>query len=441
MSKPAHKRPRLAIVSSYGETCANASYAKMLEDTLGVEFDVEVLNLKSTALMKLQGEDNVRLADQHIDSICERLKEFDVVNVHLEKCLYGLTLEHCVERIIRLCNASERLILTVHKIYLEDHCKVQSQTDVEIYNCLKQRTDPNSYHVIVHIPREKDVLKRKYGIENVTDFPCLFLSDAQREYYKAKHNPTAWKKSIGLSENDITIGRFGLLNDYKDHLIALRLLKIMPEQYKVVYVGGAHPGNIKPRAIDPVIKEMTEYLDNNPEIAHRVIFMGSGVSDEAYHTALCNIDFVVVPHYETWQSASAVTSVALELCRPIITSYNFTFMEYAKYFPDCFEMFNMGNHYEIKYKIMNFDYNKVKNLEIYAQKFTLSKIVDMYRDIYNKMKGAKHTAVLNDPSVSPRILQIMQQASGESPLRRAYQKLPESIKQPLRKLKQSLVSI
>lgn len=451
MSKSVAVRPRLAIISSYGETCANASYAKALEEALGIKFDVEVLNLQSTSLMRLPGEDNVKTADQYIDSLCQRLKDFDLINLHLESCLYGNNLQQASERIIRLCNAAERLIVTVHKIYLDAEDKVHAKIDEEIINTIKRRADPNSYHFIVHVPREKELFKRKFGVDNVTDYPCLFMSETQRRYYKAKNNPVAWKKSIGLSSEDITIGRFGLLNDYKDHTIALKLLKILPQKYKVIYVGGAHPQNIKQRAIDPVIKDITDYLDKNPDISDRVIFMGSGISDEVYHTALCNIDVVLVPHFETYQSASAVTSVALELCRPIIASYNFTFMEYAKYFPDCFEFFNMGNHYEIKYKILNFDKNKLINLEHYAQQFTLDKLVDIYSTIYSGMKCSKHTPILHDPDLNNRIAAILRPANNEiqvnqavnqlSPIRQVYNRLPEAVKVPLRNLKKALVTI
>ncbi|MGH2612628.1 MAG: glycosyltransferase, partial [Rhabdochlamydiaceae bacterium] len=354
-------KPRLAIVCSYKTSCTNAYYADALIHFLESAFEVEVLDLRSFQLLRLEGSLYYQKSEAYLNELCQKLQQFDIVNVHLELGLFGTRIEDMTRRIQKICQASKRLILTMHRLDVDDGEHAQSYA--AILQSLKNRPSSNPFHVIVHLPRERTIIEEMYSIKNISDFPVIFLTDKRREHFQQMRNPNVWKKQFGLSDNDITIGFFGLLNPYKNYSHALKTLKLLPSHYKLLIVGEAPPAGIKTWQVDPTIQEILSYLDNNPTLQDRVIFTGRR-DDSQFNEDLANIDFVLIPYFEVGQSASASLSNALEVCCPILMSKTFNCREYEMYFPDCFETFDIGNYYETKNKILNFNRKKTQNLKV-----------------------------------------------------------------------------
>ncbi|MGD0665898.1 MAG: hypothetical protein ABSA17_09285 [Rhabdochlamydiaceae bacterium] len=236
------------------------------------------------------------------------------------------------------------------------------------------------------MPKEGDLLKKHFDINNVSDFPLIFLTDERRKHFKQLRNPSRWKKQFGLKEEDITIGVFGMLSAYKNYLHSLRTLNLLPPQYKLLIIGEAHHMNIKEWQVDPVIQEMVTYLDNHPTLADQVVFTGRR-DDSKYYEDIANVDFVLLPTFEAGQSSSATLCNALELSCPILKSNNLNTQEYEIYFPDCFEVFDIGNYYETKHKIINFDKTKTANLCKRSELFSEVPLQQMYMNIYETMKA------------------------------------------------------
>lgn len=378
-------KPRMAIVSSHKICCPLAYYADALKEFLDPSFDVEIIDLKTSELLRQEGVQYQKLSDAYIDQLCTKLRAFDVVNIHLEMGLYGTVPELIVSRIIKLCQASGRLILTVHTIDYKaegGHASFYRQ----IMQSLKKRVDSNPFHLIAHLPQEGALLKKHFEIPHVSDFPLIFLTDARRRYFEQLRNPTIWKKQFGFKENDVTIGVFGIISPHKNYLHALRTLNILPVNYKLLIIGEAHHMNIKEWQVDSSIQEMVSYLDSHAALANRVFFTGRR-DDAKYYEDLVNVDFVLLPSFEVGQSGSATLCNAFELSCAIVKSNNLNSREYEKYFPSCFEVFDIGNYYETKDKILNFDRNKIANLRHRAGLFSEVQLRQMYMSIYESMKS------------------------------------------------------
>lgn len=378
-------KPSLAIVSSHNINCALAHYADALKDFLHPIFNVEIIDLKTSQLLRQEGENYQKMSEAHINQICVRLQEFDIVNVHLELGLYGASTESIMSRILKICQASGRLILTVHTIDYKGahngHCHVYQQ----IMQALKQRPSSNPFHLITHLPQESTLIKKMYAINNVTDFPLLFLTNERRKKFQQSRNPNVWKKQFGFKEEDITIGMFGLLSAHKNYLHAFRTLNLLPAHYKLLVIGEAHHMNIKEWKVDPVIQEMVSYLDNQPALVDRVVFTGRR-DDAKYFEDLANIDFVLLPSFEVGQSGSSTLSAGLELSCAILKSNTSNTLGYETYFSNCFETFDIGNYYETKHKILNFDRTKLSNLNKKLESFSEVQLRQTYMDIYELMK-------------------------------------------------------
>jgi hypothetical protein len=379
-------KPRLAIVCSHNISCATAYYALALRDFLMAIFDVEIIDLKSLELLQKEGESYRVKSENYIDEICLKLQEFDVVNLHCELGLFGTSEKDIIPRILRISQASKRLIMTMHRLDIDQEKPGHAAVYSKILQSLKQRLASNPFHILVHLPRERGWINILYDIEHVTDFPVIFLTNKRREFFQKKRNPTQWKKQFSLKESDKTIGIFGLLSPYKSYSHALRLLRLLPVQYKLMIIGETAPSRIREWQIDPVIQEITSYLDTHPELADRVIFTGRR-DDEQFNEDLANIDFALLPYFEVGQSASAALSNILEMGCATVMSNTFNCKEYQTYFPDCFEVFDIGNYYEAKNKILNFDQNKLLNLKKRLDLYSEVQIQQIYDGIYKSMKS------------------------------------------------------
>jgi len=437
-------KPRLAIVSSYNICCALAYYAAALKDLLEPVFNIEIIDLKTSELLRQEGESYKKLSEAYIDQLCERLREFDVVNVHLELGIFGADCETIMSRIIKICQSSGRLILTVHTIDYKDLQKGHGYIYQQVMNSLKHRPASNPFHLIAHLPQEKELLRKHFAFDNVTDFPLIYLTNERRAHFLQSRNSSIWKKQFGLSEQDITIGVFGLLSQHKNYVHALKTLNILPSNYKLLVIGEAHHMSIKERQVDPVIQEMVSYIDTHPSLVERVIFTGKR-DDAKYYEDLANIDFVLLPSFEVWQSGSATLSNALELSCATLKSNTYNAREYEIYFPNCFEVFDIGNYYETRNKILTFDKTKITNLRQRVDLYSEVQLQKIYSNIYESMKT--HIPVAYKPIAlfesikngTPRDL-TNKLINGCGPIRRIFNLMPTPVQSALKKIKKSLTS-
>lgn len=422
-------KPSLAIVSSHNINCALAHYADALKDFLNPAFNVEIIDLKTSQLLRQEGENYQEMSEAHINQLCARLQEFDLVNVHLELGLYGTSTESILSRIVKICQASGRLILTVHTIDYKEAHTGHSHVYQQIMQALKQRPSSNPFHLITHLPQESALIEKMYAINNATDFPLLFLTNERRKKFQQSRNPNVWKKQFGFKEEDITIGMFGLLSAHKNYLHALRTLNLLPAHYKLLIVGEAHHMNIKEWKVDPVIQEMVSYLDDHPALVDRVVFTGR-LDDAKYFEDLANIDFVLLPSFEVGQSGSSTLSIGLELSCAILKSNTSNTPGYETYFPNCFETFDIGNYYETKHKILYFDKTKLSNLNKKLESFSEVQLRQIYMNIYESMKATVPIQLSWKPLKTPPT-----PPTRSLPARIILKVLPKPVKSILRKLR------
>lgn len=428
------QKPRLAIVSSYNVCCGIAYYAAALKDLLKDSFEVEIIDLKTSQFLKQEGESYYKISEDHIDQICMKLRAFDFVNVHLEPGLYGNNLEISTSRMLKICQSAGRLILTVHSI---DYKGTSDLGHIyrHIMQTLKQRPPSNPFHLIAHLPQETLLLKKHFGLDNATDFPLIYLTNERRKIFQEKHNPHDWKKQFGLKEDDITIGLFGLLTVNKNYLLALKTLNLLPINYKLLIIGEAHHMNIKGWQVDPALQEILAYLDNHAALTERVIFTGRR-DDAKYYEDLANVDFVLLPSFEVGQTGSATFSNALELSCATLKANTSNCREYEIYFPDCFEVFDIGNYYEAKNKILNFDKNKLSNLRKRIDSFSEVQLQQIYRDIYASMKGCSPIVLSNKINMPKK--RASSSLTENKIVRAVFKRMPSPVQALLKKLRSRL---
>ncbi len=433
-NEQSESKPRLAIVSSYNICCGIAFYAEALRSFLTPSFDVEIIDLKTSELLRQEGETLEKMSELHIDQICERLQNFDLVNVQMEIGIFGTKSDLIVQRIHKICAYAKRLVLTIHSIDYKENNSGFSHIHKTIIDSLKHRSPHYPYYFIAHLPKENTLFRKHFGLSNVTDFPILFLTNEKRQTFLNLRNSKEWKKQFGFKENDIIIGMFGLISKHKNYTHALKTLEILPPNYKLLIVGEAHHMNIREWKIDETILEITSYLDTHPLLGDRVFFTGKR-DEKKYYEDLANVDFVLLPSYEVGQAATGGLSTALELSCAILKSNTLNTIEHQDYFPNCFETFDIGNYYETRNKILNFDKSKLENLKNTMNSFTESQVREMYIKIYHELRSAS-IDLHHLPNHSYTPLKIVKRSL---PTRLILRFLPTRAKNLLKKIREKIM--
>jgi hypothetical protein len=144
-----------------------------------------------------------------------------------------------------------------------------------------------------------------------------------------------------------------------------------------------------------VIDFIEERLQKNPNsnLINRIRCFGVIDNDSFFNEATAMVDFCVAPYYENGQSTSGTTSIALELGSKLITTYTKMFLEHRHYWPDCFEMFDIGNWIELRDKILYFSKQKAENVKLRINDYTPEKFALFYTQICDKMQNGFYNGV------------------------------------------------
>jgi glycosyltransferase involved in cell wall biosynthesis len=383
-------KPRMAIASNCEDSsCGIAAYTRVRAEALAEFFEVTVLDLRSASLMRPPGRR--REASLRIDEICSILPQFDVAVLDSEFGIWGGTLPDCVDRLSRCCAAAKRLILTMHSVYADRQVGGDfAHAQASVLAGLAHRKKDRPYCLITHSKKEHEILRTVHGIANADSHPLCFVTAAQKQRRRSNEG---WRAKLGLSKDDQVIGLFGSFSRYKDNKCVLRALSYLPANYKLVFVGGAHPFSRKPYEYDGNLAEIVNVIDDmagTPRaIENRVSFLGV-VDDDAFLEAMESCDFVVVPYHDAGQLASGVASIAFELGKRIVATNSDVLAEYKGFYGDCFEQFDIGNHFELRDKILHFDPGKARRAKEARDRYTPESMAELHHSIFAELGDAAY---------------------------------------------------
>lgn len=398
---------RMAIVSSYNESCGNASYTEVLRREFSKYCEVDVLSLPQDLL---HGKYAVvsKKADKYIEEMCIKIRGYDYVNIQFEAGLFGNTRKEIIRRYRRIVENSKNVIVTMHRVDLprpiitkqiiKNLMKFRVLDAIEgiRYNKFNNlyvdvvdavRRKGNHGSIIVHTKREHKNLTNIFEYERVSDFPITFLNEQQRTRERTEEDRRRFLESYDFAEGDIVIGLFGFISSYKGMETAINALDYLPSNFKIAIFGRQHPMSIqenvpvdqylerlittiKDRSLSTARKgELLASADKSCEMNghehdgisdaialsfdNRVFFKGE-LDDEHFIDALYGCDFAVLPYMETNQSGSGIASLVVESKIKSIFSTSKAFAELQRYYPDCFEVFDIGNYIELADKIRNY---------------------------------------------------------------------------------------
>ncbi|MFV9875177.1 MAG: glycosyltransferase [Rickettsiales endosymbiont of Dermacentor nuttalli] len=373
-------KKKLAIISSFNESCGNAAFTQLLVDSIHkyTDYHVTVIPLNLNILQSCFNTER-NLGDKHIDNICKMLKDFDAVNIQLEAGLYGMLPHDIVNRIKKLVNAhpvisvtlhSPRLISQDYNLFKEGVKKLFAlhikqglktilsslkPTFIETNRKILKFLIKNKCRLIVHTTRAQRQINNLYNYHNVDLHPLKMVDIDYKFNTEVMENI---KTGLKIPNNSIIIGMFGYISKYKGHSIALKAMERLPNNYKLIIFGRQHPQTICNNSMDLYLESLVNRVDSIPSLKNRVFFMGE-FNDNDFINIAASIDIVWLPYYENGQDGSGIASICCDVSKAVLASTSFAFDELKKLIPyQNMIRFDIGNYLEIACKTLFLMNNK-----------------------------------------------------------------------------------
>ncbi len=342
---------KMAIVSSYSESCGNAAFTRIVHDSVEhfhPNIEVEVVELDLKLLQSINSEVRAK-AEDHITDICARLKTFDLVNIQMEAGLYGTLPRDITKRFKKLVSANKNTSVTLHsprllgsaqsgtrsaiKKFLHFDIKggfkelvgdKYSQVHININkNIVKSAVRCNA-RLIVHTLRSEKQIQDFFSYNNIDVHPLKMVP------FSYQKNPSTYDKIVydaDFMEGDVLIGMFGYISAYKGHVDALKALEQLPANHKLLIFGRQHPQTLKSNGhVDGYLDMLQTLVRKSKLLKGRVYFMGE-LNDNDFLDVVSSVDISWLPYYENGQDGSGIASICLDLSPRVLCSASFAFDE------------------------------------------------------------------------------------------------------------------
>lgn len=367
---------RMAIVSSFSESCGNAYFTQVLLDSIrGQGYEAECVSLNLLLTQSTQKDIRIK-ADKHIEKICSELKNFDGVNIQFEAGLYGTIPSDIYKRMLKLALANPNASVTLHsprlindsasqRALIKDFLMLKFKCGVKLFfNSFRENISKNvngkiikklaekKINLIVHTLRAKEQISLLYNYSNVFVHPLKLVPECPQINEDILRSI---KGNYSFTENDKIIGVFGFVNEYKGHSLAIQAIEYLPENYKLMFFGRQHPQTIKNNEF---VNSYIAYLQKKiitKKLVDRVFFMGE-YGNEKFISLAATVDYVWLPYVENGQDGSGIAAISFDVAKKILCSSSFAFDEMLKLIPTYanYMRFDIGNYLELSNKTMYF---------------------------------------------------------------------------------------
>lgn len=345
---------KMAMISSYAESCGNAAFTKILHDSIEAyneEISVDIIELDLKLLQSISSSVRKK-ADIHINNICKKLREYDCVNIQMEAGLYGTLPSDIINRFKKLVSSNKNTSVTLHSPRLLSSTQSSSraaikkiltlnvisgikeliadkysQIHVTINKKIIKLAMQNNARLIVHTLRAQKQIKDFFSYERVDVHP-LKMIPINYSY----NNQTFLKirEEMQLDDKDVLIGMFGYISAYKGHTDALNALKLLPKNHKLMIFGRQHPQTLKADgSVDGYLNHLVHIVTTDKKLKGRVFFMGE-LNDQDFLDVASSIDISWLPYYENGQDGSGIASICLDRSPRVLCSSSFAFDELFK---------------------------------------------------------------------------------------------------------------
>lgn len=414
-------KKKLGIISNYNESCGIASYAGAIVEGFQKfsDYDLSTHSIDTTlAKSNLKGSEKLRFSQ--FKRIGKEVGACDYVNIQFENGLFGQSHSEVIRNLKAILNRKTQFTFTMHTAdffegaensgsYLDAlkhfltlrmkaglgviYQKFAKPFMVRFISLIK---DYPNVSIIVHTKREERLFKKFFGFEKVYSHPLVFLPKEKAKDIRETEDASDYRQRFNLDQDDKVVAIYGFVTEYKGHLTAIKALRHLPDNYKLIIAGAQHPQSIERhteanqyfeslfQAIEKVDNvdygKLTLAETQSLSVAGRVQFEGF-ISDDDMLKLMRNADVSLYPYLETGQSGSGPASLGLEVGAKMLVSNAHVFSELSKFAPDCFERFDIGNYYELADKVKLLAENRSSIENSFNKKYSLESNIEFYSEV------------------------------------------------------------
>ncbi len=374
-------------LTTHDEICGIAKYQEQFIQSMKHEKDIENIIFDfSPNQTRFMTKQQYKPVVKHFKSM---LKNSDILHIQHELAFYK---HRELSTMIGLANSLNKpVIVTIHTALDVEYQKVKLSGYLPKYfvsylRQLKQQKNFENVHlnplkkadlIIVHNKITKDSLIA-HGFEpekiQIINMPIPKIDFSQKS--------TKIKKTMNIQQNDILICTVGFVSKTKGVDQAIKALRLLPKNYKLVIIGGIHPDSRDNSFFDSI----TDYIvDNNLE--DRVYITGYIEDDNELNSMIRESDICVYPYDSNYYSyvSSAALNNALANHKAVIAYPTPTFYEINNE-KEAIKICQTPNYYELAKEIKNLDINKYSLLaKEYANKYAYDKEATKFADIYRQV--------------------------------------------------------
>lgn len=306
-------------LSTKNVKCGIATYAHNLISSL----DELCHNTHHTVPVEELSQVNI---DDYYDNFIQRCADYDAIHIQHEHGIFthGGGIEDSIER-------TGKILTRLAKKYTNKKIAITFHTAPEFFTTLRQaihfKSTPvtinyflsrmwknyivrtfkkyKNLHIIVHSQITKDKLTNtgvpEESISIITHGVMPMQSDKN-------HEP------VDSFADNINLGIFGFIAEYKGHDLAIRAMQYLPERYNLMILGGRHPNNMS-----DVIEHRLALIEEL-DLQDRVKVTGY-LTEEEFNTYNKDIAIYLAPYTDHDLSASGAITWSLTSGKPVIGTF------------------------------------------------------------------------------------------------------------------------
>ena len=437
-------KPKLALISTWKTACGIAAFSHKMVPGLEEKFDVDVFPLDQS-ILKANEKRIIKLGDKLIDDIVSKLKNYDLVNIQFEPGIFGNRPKDIFRRIFNIIDNSKKCYITFHTIKQGSKFRYPALIKLAITRPIKaidywnakgldyeyikmyaKLDTPKYKHVFCHYHTKsaQRYINVRYKNIKTINFPLTFISaEDKRRYKESAPKDRQWiVDKFNLPEGSKIISCYGFISKYKGFETVINALYQLPKEYKLCIFGAVHPNSIqlfgstdkylqsllgqidrKEKGIPDIVETLLEsdkdiafsledvkklYNDSADKDKHDRVIFGGSLDDDDFERAINGSDINVMSYLEVGQTSSGPIALSLDLSKNTISTYNKCFLQLRKYAPNCFDLFDIGNHVQLKRLIELHEQGKndSSGIEAYTTNYSLENRVEQIYNTYLEME-------------------------------------------------------
>jgi len=324
--------PRIALLSPKDKTCGIAKYTRILYDELRLlGLNAEIIPFPSDEMLHAKSDARTM---EIIASLGPVLAAFDIIHFQHEfsffhrfgKSLHDSQLTYL--EWVRFYKKTHRIFTTFHtspnlqsapiKRTLRPHKLAYRLYKKFLVNRRLNQISSEAIqdtHLIVHSETSRRAtLATSYcskAIIHLMEIPIQVVHRCSPEKERALQKNVLTR--LHIQDDSIILGISGFVNEYKGHRDALLAMKILPDHYKLLVIGGKHPRD------EGFFAEEFNQLIVQLGLKSRVFITGVFEDDE-YLSYAGLVKIMLAPYKPGFNSSSGAITLSMQAKRPIIAS-------------------------------------------------------------------------------------------------------------------------